>query len=259
MLGSIYGLDQNFSHEEFNNPTSTTRKRLVSYLKSRNQISDKDSEKTINEKIVNFWNNELANAESSIAVATPGNKAGNDFIAEMNQSFFGTPTPDADTKGTSILNGQLAQATFTNEKGTKMSAKNVFEETKDRNVRVNGWVNQVESPFEYGSSYMVAVDPNSGEQKHYLIEPDINTKNSGAYFANRIFNSTREKELVSKWKDGNGVMYEATPIEGNKFVIYVNNDDKTPIILNTEDLQALSQLPAGIANQTMINYYNSKK
>jgi hypothetical protein len=240
---------------------SVTYKRLKNHLTELGTISSKSNKKEINAAIVNFWN-QLGNAESSIAVAQPGDKKANDYVAEINNSYFGTPTPDANTKGSSILNGQLAQATFTNEKGEKKSAQEVFGETKDRNVRVNGWVNQVESPFEYGSHYMVAVDPSSGEQKHYLIEPDINTKNSGAYFANRIFNSTREKNLVSKWKDGNGVNYEATPIKGEggeKFIVYVNNDVKTPITLDSQDLQALSSLPAGQANQVLANLYNQKQ
>jgi hypothetical protein len=240
---------------------SVTYKRLKNHLTQLGAINSKSNKKEINLAIVNFWN-QLGNAESSIAVAQPGDKKANDYVAEINRSYFGTPTPDANTKGTSILNGQLAQATFINEKGEKMPAYDVYGETKNRNVRITGWVNQVEAPFEYGSHYMVAIDPESNEEKHYLVEPDINTKNSGAYFANRIFNSTREKNLVSKWKDGNGVNYEATPVKGkggDEYIIYVNNDVKTPIILDSQDLQALSSLPAGEANQVLENLYNQKQ
>ena len=238
---------------------STEYKRLKNHLTHLGKLKEGASKKEVNTAIVNFWNNEINNAQSSIAVALPGDEEANKYITEINKSYFGTPTPDANTKGSSILNGQLAQTVFTDEKGKVMSAQEVFEETKNRNVRVNGWVNQIQSPFEYGSHYMVAVDPNSGEQKHYLIEPDLNTKNSGAYFANRILNSTIQTNLTSKWQDGNGVNYEATPVKGGKsYLIYINGDDRYPIKLEENDLEVLAQLPAGQANQLMQQLYLSK-
>lgn len=238
---------------------STEYKRLKSHLMHLGQISEKSTKQDINKAIVNFWNNEINDAESSIAVAKPGDKEANEYIDEVNKSYFGTATPDANTASSSILNGQLAQSSFTNEKGQLMTAQQVFDATKGRNVRVNGWVNQIQSPFEYGSHYMVAANPENGEQQHYLIEPDLNTKNSGAYFANRILNSTRQSSLVTKWEDGNGISYEATPLKGGKsFIVYVNGDDSTPINLDQNDLQALAQLPAGEANIQMQALYESK-
>lgn len=253
MIGSNEQIRQMKSGVE----NSTTYKRLLNFLTQSGKLSPTASKKEKNEAIVNYWNNQLADAESSIAVAEPGNEEANKYIAEINKSYFGTPTPDANTKGSSILNGQLAQAIFTNENGKKVSAQEVFKETSDKNVRINGWVNQIESPFEYGSHYMVAVDPKSGEQKHYLVEPDIDTKNSGAYFANRIYNSTRRADLKSSWVDGNGINYQATPLDGGeRFTLYLNNDIKTPIILDKQDLQELSTLPSGQANMALIAYYN---
>jgi hypothetical protein len=238
---------------------STVYKRLKTHLMHLGDISSKSTKTEINKAIVNFWNNQINDAESSIAVAKPGDKEANDYIDEINKSYFGTATPDASKSNSSILNGQLAQSSFTNEKGQLMTAQQVFDATKDRNVRVTGWVNQIVSPFEYGSHYMTAVNPDNGEQQHYLIEPDLNTKNSGAYFANRILNSTRQSSLVTKWEDGNGVSYEATPLKGGKsFIVYVNGDDSTPINLDQNDLQVLSQLPAGEANIQMQALYESK-
>lgn len=242
------------------NENSLEYKRVVSHLKQLGKIPNGADRKTTNLAIANFWNNELADAESSISMAIPGNKAANDYFEQVNRTYFGNVTPDVPAKGSSILNGQLANSTFTNEKGVKLSPKELATEVKDRNVRVTGLVSQYQSPFEYGSHYMVAEDPNSGEQKHYLIEPDLNTKNKGAYFANRIINSTKQKDLVSKWSDGYGVKYEATPINGGKeFIVYLNNDSSTPIILNNEELQMLSQYPEGQASKLLNDIYQSKK
>lgn len=241
------------------NENSLEYKRVVNHLKQLGKIPNNADRKTTNLAIANFWNNELADAESSISMAIPGNKAANDYFEQVNRTYFGNITPDVPAKGSSILNGQLANSTFTNEKGLPLSPKELASEVKDRNVRVTGLVTQYQSPFEYGSHYMVAEDPNSGEQKHYLIEPDLNTKNKGAYFANRIINSTKQKNLVSKWSDGYGVQYEATPINGGKeFVVYLNNDSKIPIVLNNQELQVLSQYPEGEASKILNGIYQSK-
>jgi hypothetical protein len=247
---------------------STTYKRAKEHLMQLGVITDKSTKLETGKAIANFWNNEIQDAAGSITVAEPGNKAANDFLAQYNSTYFGTPTPDANTTGTSILQGQLAQATFTNERGELKSAQQVFDLTKDKNVRINGWVGQVRSPYEYGSPYMTAVDPKNGKQFAYLIEPDQNTKNSGAYFANRIYNSVKKTELVSKWKDGNGTNFEATPVKGGKsYILYLNGDDSAPIFLSAtrenentpSDMEILETLPSGQANQYIYDIYNSKK
>jgi len=224
---------------------SVERTRLVNHLTKLGVISKDADLKTTNTAIANFWNR-LSNAESSISVPQPGDENANKYLDEINKTFFGDKGPDATAKGTSIKEGQLAQRTFVNEEGKLMNSQEVFEETKSRNVRVNGVVDQFKSPFEYGSHYMVAVNPDNGEQKHYLISPDINTKNSGAYAANKIYNSINKKDLKSSWTDGQGIKYEATPIEGGqKFVVYVNNDIKNPVILDQNILNQLSQVAPG--------------
>jgi hypothetical protein len=247
---------------------STTYKRAKEHLMQLGVITDKSTKLETGKAIANFWNNEIQDAAGSITVAEPGNKAANDFLAQYNTTYFGTPTPDANTTGSSILQGQLAQAAFTNERGELKSAQQVFDLTKDKNVRINGWVGQVRSPYEYGSPYMTAVDPKNGKQFAYLIEPDQNTKNSGAYFANRIYNSVKKTELVSKWKDGNGTNFEATPVKGGKsYILYLNGDDSAPIFLSAtrenentpSDMEILETLPSGQANQYIYDIYNSKK
>ena len=246
---------------------SVAYKRAKEHLIGLGAINSKSTKLETGKAIANFWNNEIQDAAGSITVAEPGNKAANDYIAQYNSTYFGTPTPDANTTGTSILQGQLAQSAFTDEKGELKSPQQVFEATKDKNVRITGWVGQVRSPHEYGSAYMTAVDPKTGKQSAYLVEPDQNTKNSGAYFANRIYNSTKKTELVSKWKDGNGTDFEATPIKGGKnYILYLNGDHNTPIILsgarqneNTpSDMEILESLQPGQANQYLYEIYNSK-
>ncbi len=238
---------------------STEYKRLKTHLTNLGVITKNSNKTNTNLAIVNFWN-QLDNAESSIAVAKPGDEKANKYLDEVNKTYFGDRAPDNPATGTSVKTGQLAQRTFTDENGKKLSSQELFGNVKNKNVRVNGWVNQIESPFEYGSHYMVATDPETNETKNYLIEPDINTKNSGAYFANRIFNSTRDKNLKTSWKDGNGVNYEATPLEGGeKFALYIDKDVKTPLILDRNDIKVISQLPAGQANQIIQGYYNSRK
>ena len=247
---------------------STTYKRAKEHLMQLGVITDKSTKLETGKAIANFWNNEIQDAAGSITVAEPGNKAANDFLAQYNTTYFGTPTPDANTTGSSILQGQLAQATFTNERGELKSRQQVFDLTKDKNVRITGWVGQVRSPYEYGSPYMTAVDPKNGKQSAYLVEPDQNTKNSGAYFANRIYNSIKKTELVSKWKDGNGTNFEATPVKGGKsYILYLNGDDSAPIFLSAtredentpSDMEILETLPSGQANQYIYDIYNSKK
>jgi hypothetical protein len=223
---------------------SVERTRIINHLTALGVIDKNADTKTINSAISNFWNR-LANAESSITVAKPGNKAANDMLEEYNRTYFGTKTPDSKAKGTSILEGQLAQHTFINEQGKPMTPQQVAKETANRNVRVNGIVDQYKSPFEYGSSYMVASN-DEGEQKHYLISPDLNTKNSGAYAANQIYNSINKQGLKSSWTDGQGINYEATPLEGGKrFVVYVNRDINNPIIIDEPTLNQLSQVTPG--------------
>lgn len=255
---------KNLGQQDFEN--STNYKRLKNLLTEKGVIKPNANKRETNLAIADYWNNQIADATSSITVAKAGNKAANDYVEELNRSFMGTTQPNVPAKGSSIKNGQLAMANFTNEKGKLMSAQQVSEEVSDRDVRIDGWVSQPKSPFEYGSYYMVARAAN-GEQKSYLIEPDNTTKNSGAYFANRIYNSINKADLVSKWKDGNGMSYEATPIKGgSQYIVYVNGDDKTPLILSSEskdgkpsDLDALSKMASGEANQALYNLYNSKK
>jgi len=224
---------------------SVERTRIINHLNALGVLKKGDDVKTTNTAIANFWNR-LANAESSISVPQPGDEKANKYLDEINKTYFGNSGPDATAKGTSVKEGQLAQRTFVNEKGELMSPQQVFEETKSRNVRVNGVVDQYKSPFEYGSHYMVAAKPNNGEQQHYLISPDINTKNSGAYAANQIYNSINKKSLKSSWSDGQGIKYEATPLNGGKeFVVYVNGDIKHPIILDQNVLDQLSQVSPG--------------
>lgn len=245
---------------DLSNENSITYKRVVDHLKKLGKIPEGADRKVRNLAIANFWNNELAEAESSISVAKLGDKKANDYFAEINRAYFGDLAPNASAKGTSVLTGQLAQATFTNEKGEKINSKQLFNDVKDRNVRVTGLVSQYQSPFEYGSHYMTATDPETGETKNYLIEPDLNTKNTGAYFANRIVNSTKQKDLVSKWNDGYGIQYEATPVNGGKeYVIYLNKDINTPVTLNNEEVQMLSRYPEGQASKILNDIYLSKK
>jgi hypothetical protein len=223
---------------------SVERIRIINHLTELGVIDKNADTKTVNSAISNFWNR-LANAESSITVAKPGNKAANDILEEYNRTYFGTKTPDSKAKGSSILEGQLAQHTFINEQGKPMTPQQVAKETANRNVRVNGIVDQYKSPFEYGSSYMVASN-DEGEQKHYLISPDLNTKNSGAYAANQIYNSINKQGLKSSWTDGSGVSYEATPLEGGKrFAVYVNSDINNPIVIDESTLNQLSQVSPG--------------
>jgi hypothetical protein len=223
---------------------SVERTRIINHLTELGVIDKNADTKTVNSAISNFWNR-LANAESSITVAKPGNKAANDILEEYNRTYFGTKTPDSKAKGSSILEGQLAQHTFINEQGKPMTPQQVAKETANRNVRVNGIVDQYKSPFEYGSSYMVASN-DEGEQKHYLISPDLNTKNSGAYAANQIYNSINKQGLKSSWTDGSGVSYEATPLEGGKrFAVYVNSDINNPIVIDESTLNQLSQVSPG--------------
>jgi hypothetical protein len=245
---------------DLSNENSVTYKRVVDHLKKLGKIPEGADRKVRNLAIADFWNNELAEAESSILVAKPGDKKANDYFAEINRAYFGDLAPNASAKGTSVLTGQLAQATFTDEKGEKINSKQLFNDVKDRNVRVTGLVSQYQSPFEYGSHYMTATNPETGETKNYLIEPDLNTKNTGAYFANRIVNSTKQKDLVSKWNDGYGIQYEATPINGGKeYIIYLNKDVNTPVKLNNEEVQMLSQYPEGQASKILNDIYLSKK
>ena len=247
---------------------SVAYKRTKEHLIALGAINSKSTKLETGKAIANFWNNEIQDAAGSITVAEPGNKAANDFLAQYNSTYFGTPTPDANTTGTSILQGQLAQSAFTDEKGELKSPQQVFEATKDKNVRITGWVGQVKSPHEYGSPYMTAVDPKTGKQSAYFVEPDQNTKNSGAYFANRIYNSVKKTELVSKWKDGNGTNFEATPVKGGKsYILYLNGDDSAPIVLSAirenantpSDMEILETLQPGQANQYLYDIYNSKK
>jgi len=258
-MSDFYDNTKQNIQSKINDSNSTERKRLVNFLEERGTLKPGLSKKEQNEAISNFWNEELAIAQASIAVPMPGDKASLDVVEQMNRAYFGTTDPNVPAKGTSILAGQAAQASFTDEKGQVLTPAMVATKVKDKNVRVNGFVKDYIAPFEYGSPYMVATDPKSQNTEHFLISPDDNTKNSGGYFANRIYNSTRQKDLVTQWNDGFGNSYESTPVKGGAgFLLYVNDDKTTPIPVSQRDLQTLSSYGPEVI-ELLANKYKSLK
>jgi len=260
LLADFYGLNKDKDlAKQINTENSVPRKRLINFLEERGILKPGLSKKEQNEAISNFWNEELAIAQASIAVPMPGDKASLDVVEQMNRAYFGTTDPNVPAKGTSILAGQAAQASFTDERGQVLTPAMVATKVKDKNVRVNGFVKDYRAPFEYGSPYMVATDPKSQNTEHFLISPDDNTKNSGGYFANRIYNSTRQKDLVTQWNDGFGNSYESTPVKGGAgFLLYVNGDKTTPIPVSQRDLQTLSSYGPEVI-ELLANKYKSLK
>jgi hypothetical protein len=254
---------------EVTNENSTSYKRIINNLKHLGRVNDNTPKDVRNREVINFLNN-LQTLESSVTVPMAGDKISNKYFAEKNETYFGIKNPNQQAKGTSIKSGQLAHATFTDERGQKLSADQVAKDNMDKNVRITGRIDQILSPFEYGSDYMVSTDE-SGKNSHYLIEPDQNTKNSGAYFANRINASRFNGNLESSWQDGYGTNYVATPIKGGQaFLIYVNNDVKNPVlipIVKSEkelekfplNLQFLANSAPGEASAKILESYNSKK
>jgi hypothetical protein len=260
----------------YNNPESVPYKRLTELLKYYNPSLAKADKKTINKAIMDYWNQQ-ALGEGAITMPKPGDKEANNYFGEINLTMLGTSTPDASTKGSSILTGQLANANFTDEHGVVTPAKNVAEANKDNNVRITGKVTDWRSPLEYNSLYMVGENPVDHSTKHYLIEPDLSEKNVGGYFANKIYNSLKRTELVSKFSDGNGFSYEATPNpkykiakndtdQSQRFIVYVQPpgaaklDTKVPMHISENQLNRIANVnDPNVASRILSNYYIIEK
>ena len=260
----------------YNNPQSVPYKRLTELLKSRVPSLAGADKKTMNKAIMDYWNSNLM-GESPITMPKPGDEVANKYFGEINLTMLGTDAPDARTKGSSILTGQLANANFTDEHGIVTPAKNVAEANKDNNVRITGKVTDWKSPLEYNSLYMVGENPDTHSTSHYLIEPNLNEKNDGGYFANKIYNSLTKTELVSKFSDGNGFNYEATPNpkykpskndpdQSQRFIVYVQApgsakiDTKVPMLISENQLSQIATVnDPDQAGTILSNYYISEK
>lgn len=257
----------NISNDDFkkvmkeaqNSTESTEYKRVKNYLVSLGEVKENSSKKDVNKAIVDFWNGKLI-AQSTIVVPEAGDKVANDIVEQKNRTYFGVTDPNAQVKGTSIRTGQLANRPLTNERGVLLTPQDAYNEVKNKNVRVIGFVGDWHSPFEVRSDAMVATDPNTGNTSHYFIEPDLNTKNTGTYFANRIINSKNKKSLVSDWRDGLGNSYEATyDGKSGNYIVYVNKDIKTPIVLSEKDLDVLASNSDPSDSQYFMQVYYNKK
>ena len=227
----------------YNNPQSVPYKRLTELLKSRVPSLAGADKKTMNKAIMDYWNSNLM-GESPITMPKPGDEVANKYFGEINLTMLGTDAPDARTKGSSILTG-----------------------------KVTDW----KSPLEYNSLYMVGENPDTHSTSHYLIEPNLNEKNDGGYFANKIYNSLTKTELVSKFSDGNGFNYEATPNpkykpskndpdQSQRFIVYVQApgsakiDTKVPMLISENQLSQIATVnDPDQAGTILSNYYISEK
>lgn len=241
------------------NEESLDFKRLKKAMINKGLLTGKEDRMATNKAVADYVNNQISLAQSSISVANTSDQKSVDYFNTKNEAYFGDKTPNNSKNAGAILSGQFTNRTFTDENGTVLTPKQMHEANKGRNLRVIGVVNQPNATLEYGSDYLVATDPETGESKHFLISPDQNTKNSGAYFTNRVVNSSNRANAKETWKDGYGRSFEATVGDNGEYVVYMNGDVKTPMRFNNNQLAGLSQLSPEQSAQVINQYYTEEK
>lgn len=186
MKGAVNFIGHIFEDDKELETTNTDYQRLNTNLRNRGIINNSINKGSSKEKeiVAEFINNRANGSVNAIADFRIDPK----FKAEFNNIFNG------DAKGEALFNtpgnSTFMKFTGTNEEGKTevISGASLYEKHKGKPVSYAGSINDINSPFEYGSTVILVTDESDTKApiKQYLMQPDLTTRQSSQYFQNGI-------------------------------------------------------------------------